>query len=185
MTSHPYMKRLGIKIVARFKQRVIYYLLSHVNSCPLTNVKTSIMKILGGISTTIKLQMLLPALKGLLKDATEYLPDKEQEQDEYNALLVSSFDESSAKSLNDPTGSAWELYTQILRYFFQIGEAPASWGKCITHLRFSGSPSSPRKALTHNLRRGLQSLLNINRQMELCQLLLEFCQRDQNLVSFQ
>ena len=93
-----------------YKQRVLCYLLSHINGCPLINVKVALLKIVDGVSSLAKVQALGPTIEAVLGGGFA----QQDEHAELAALVVSAFDTSSAADLNDPDKPCWSVYEKLL-----------------------------------------------------------------------
>ena len=103
LLSRPYL-------VCRYKQRVLCYLLSHANSCPLLNVKFALLNSLAMVTNEAKAPMLLPTIETLFG-----MQDVSVERFQSLATLtVSAFDESSAAELNVAEKPTWNAYEKLL-----------------------------------------------------------------------
>ncbi|KAI0776755.1 hypothetical protein BD413DRAFT_469201 [Trametes elegans] len=146
------------KRITSYKQRIVCYLLSHVNACPLPNVKVSLLKSLDGVSNAAKAHVLTPTIESLLSEQDVAGSKSHQE---LATLAASSFDVSSAADLNDPEKATWTLYERLLIAALK----DAHWER-------------PRSALLYRLQHGLFAKLNIERKVQLCQTLLRIAAED-------
>ncbi|CDO68790.1 hypothetical protein BN946_scf184989.g56 [Trametes cinnabarina] len=149
------------KKVSGYKQRILCYLLSHVNACPLPNVKVALLRCLDGVSNEAKVQVLLPTIEGLL---TEQVEDNVLQSDVYQDLTTytaAAFDVSAASDINDPDKNTWVVYEQLLTKAFK----DARWER-------------PRTALVHHLQHGLFAKLSMDRKVQLCNKLLYIAVED-------
>ena len=105
--------------VIRYKERIICYLLSHVNCCTLRPLKLSLLRSLEQVSSPAKPQILLPVAEKLAADAKSIERDGDEEA--FISLVLASLDESSVETLNERSGKAWATYTKIVQSFFQSG----------------------------------------------------------------
>ena len=87
-----------------FKQRLLGYVLSHVNACHILSVEVSILGSVTGVSSAVKMRALLGALESLPKTASAPPLQKQ-----YAVLLLSSIDGASVKDLNDEEGGSWTV----------------------------------------------------------------------------
>ncbi|KDQ54552.1 hypothetical protein JAAARDRAFT_135194 [Jaapia argillacea MUCL 33604] len=146
-----------------YKQRVLCYLLSHIASCPLPTVKLGLMRPLADISHYVKVDILLPIIRGLVDDAESKTIVETFGEDfiEYSGLALSVFDVSAVKALNDEKGTVWPVFLSAVHGCFG-----------------SGVLSSSRVTLARSLERGLFAGLTIPRKVEICRLLLELGSKD-------
>ncbi|KAI0920552.1 hypothetical protein AcV5_010550 [Taiwanofungus camphoratus] len=155
--QHLTINKSDSKKQARYKQRVICYLISHVNACQLPGAKLTLLKSIEMVSNENKAQELIPTLQLV----SETMPLRCQTTlpsafyQALSALAVSSFDTSAATYLNDPSKPLWPVFEATLSF-------------CFTH----ESMESTRSAITYQLQHGLFAKLSSERKVELCQMLL-------------
>ncbi|KAI0712775.1 armadillo-type protein [Cerioporus squamosus] len=137
-----------------YKQRVLCYLLSHVNGCPLLKVKIALLKSVDNVSNEAKAQVLLPTIETLEAQDISDVTHRKQVQ-ELATLTVSSFDASSAGDLNNTDKPAWGVYEKVLDLTLKND----IW-------------EHARTALLHRLEHGLFAKLNAERKFQLCQKLI-------------
>ncbi|KAI0742763.1 hypothetical protein C8Q80DRAFT_1221194 [Daedaleopsis nitida] len=141
------------KKTAGYKQRVLCYLLSHVNSCALLHVKTALLRSVDTVSNAAKAQALMPTIEALLG---------EQSVDgQLAALVASAFDASAAADLNDVDKPVWGVYEKVLVTTLK----EARWARA-------------RDALLHRLQHGLFAKLTVDRKSQLCRTLLQIGAED-------
>ena len=97
-------------IDTRYKQRVLCFLLSHVNGCHLVNAKVQLLEAIQGVSSSAKAQTLEPTIQSVLNGEFAAWDGHQQ----LAALVASTFDESVATDLNDPDKNAWAVYEKLL-----------------------------------------------------------------------
>lgn len=101
----------------RYKERVLYYLLSHVNGRSPEAVKLSILRCLQGVFSGKKFLALLPSWETISAPGSTQAGATR----EISVLLLASADETAAKSVNDDNSSAWATYIKTLRHCFHKG----------------------------------------------------------------
>ncbi|KAI0651200.1 hypothetical protein C8Q79DRAFT_1004507 [Trametes meyenii] len=143
------------KKIAGYKQRVLCYLLSHVNSCPILSVKVSLLKSLDGVSNPVKAQVLLPTIEALVDEQALADIVSGKVSSDLATYAVSAFDLSSAEDLNDTAKNTWAVYEKLLSTVLKNDH----WER-------------PRMALLHRLQHGLFGKLSAERKVQLCQNLL-------------
>ncbi|KAH9943771.1 hypothetical protein B0H21DRAFT_877669 [Amylocystis lapponica] len=159
--EHLAESKTDTKRQAGYKQRIMCYLLSHVNACPIQLAKLAILKSIQSVSGLVKHQVLLPTIQAVfeeLSSAGESILLNPFYQD-FPPLLVSSFDASSASDLNDSTKPSWPAFERVLRLCFQIDRVGTS-----------------RAVLEQNLQRGLFTRLSMERKAHVCRALLDMGQ---------
>ncbi|OSX58041.1 hypothetical protein POSPLADRAFT_1154787 [Postia placenta MAD-698-R-SB12] len=97
---------------AGYKQRIMCYLLSHVNACQLPDFKLSLLKSVELTSSEVKARMLLPTVQEHM-DGSHQSPDSQAQA--VLPIVMSSFDDSSVADLNDTSKSTWAIYEQIVQ----------------------------------------------------------------------
>ncbi|KAI0369251.1 hypothetical protein BV20DRAFT_968110 [Pilatotrama ljubarskyi] len=150
--------------VIAYKRRVLCYLLSHVNGCPLSNVKRLLLRSLDGVSSEVKAQMLSPTLEALVSEQWVQEISSNTAQQELATYAVSAFDASAAADLNDSEKPIWDMYEKLLSTTIRIGQ----WDR-------------PRAALLRRLQHGLLAKLTMERKVQLCQTLLRIAVEDESL----
>ena len=111
-------------LLTRYRQRILCYILSHVNGCQLPNARISLLQAIEDISDSVKSRTLLPALHALTDDtASEKLRGTFGLRfEEYSTLVVSSLDSSAVPDLNDSTINLWLTFLSLIRSQFRPGE---------------------------------------------------------------
>ncbi|KAI1789700.1 hypothetical protein LXA43DRAFT_1019967 [Ganoderma leucocontextum] len=87
-----------VRTYLEYKQRILCYLLSHVNCCPLLNFKVALLKSVDSVSNEAKAQ-----------DAS-----KRHKLQDLATFAVSSFDALSAGDMNDTEKPTWDVYLKVL-----------------------------------------------------------------------
>ena len=142
-------------------------------SCGLPEVQLFLVTLLEQVSDPAKAEALLPTIQALT--------NKEQASDceklfgphfeEFATAIVSALDLSVSKRLTDPSGTLWPVFLDTMRFYFQPGRYWSSdYGA--SYLICSGSLTLPREALSKNLQSGLFSRLSLDRQTEICELII-------------
>ncbi|KAI9060150.1 hypothetical protein FKP32DRAFT_1760434 [Trametes sanguinea] len=149
------------KKITGYKQRILCYLLSHVNACPLPDVKAALLKSLDGVSSEAKVQVLMPSVDRLLAGKVEETLPSSQVYQDLATYAAGAFDVSAAPDLNDHDKNTWTVYEQVL-------------AKALT----DGQWERPRATLLHNLQHGLFAKLSMERKIQLCQKLLRIAVED-------
>ncbi|KAI0311668.1 hypothetical protein OF83DRAFT_1068421 [Amylostereum chailletii] len=147
------------KKIATYKQRVICFILSHANTCALPVVKLSLLRMLENVSDAAKARTLATSLQSLSDEAKvqAWTAIFGPRFEEFVTLHLAVFDGTSVPDLNDPSSGLWAALLGALRFYFRDGASP-----------------SPRQKLVQVLEREVAPRLSLERQLELCQLLLEF-----------
>ncbi|KAI0354312.1 hypothetical protein OH77DRAFT_530067 [Trametes cingulata] len=161
--EHLSHSRTDSKKTTGYKQRVLCYLLSHVNACPLVDVKISLLRSLDGVSSELKAQVLSPTIDFLASDEGVQAIPSSAAQQALATYAVSAYDASAAGDLNDPEKPMWATYEKLLSTSIRNGR----WG-------------SPRAALLHRLQQGLFPKLTMERKVQLCQTLLRIAVEDES-----
>ncbi|KAI0070967.1 hypothetical protein K474DRAFT_1669523 [Panus rudis PR-1116 ss-1] len=140
-----------------YKKRVLCYILSHVNACPLPVVRQTLLESVAAVSSPVKAEVLLPTIQALVDNLAgpNIVPKFGDRYESFATLVVSTFDRAASDCLNQADGTAWSAFEQAILYFFR-----------------SSSHSGPRKAIAQQIRSGLFVGLNLERKIEVCQLLL-------------
>ncbi|KAI8990419.1 armadillo-type protein [Trametes punicea] len=159
--EHLGQSKTDSKKTAGYKQRILCYLLSHVNACPLPQMKFALLKSLDGVSNEAKARVLMPTIETLASEqATRDLPPGGIMED-LVVYAVSAFDSTAAADLNNDGKTAWAVYDKLLTKALKDGH----WER-------------PCTALLHRLQHGLFSKLSLERKMQLCQRLLRIAVED-------
>ena len=93
---------------ARYKQRILCYLLSHSISCPSLHMSINILEILQQVSDAVKLETLLPSIKIHLAQTSHQQADAKLKL-QYLGIALNAFDSSVAKDLNNEKSEAWPV----------------------------------------------------------------------------
>ncbi|KAH9837712.1 armadillo-type protein [Rhodofomes roseus] len=144
------------KKVAGYKQRIVFYLLSHVNACPMPNVKLAILRSLETTSSGSKCQALQPTLEHLSEVVPPSLEVVDKDTEDIFVLATSSFDASAVAELNESTKTTWSVFEQCLR-------------TCLLNRGLKVA----RAAIIRNVQQVVRSRLSVDRQEQLCQFLLD------------
>ncbi|KAG6902641.1 hypothetical protein C0995_013766 [Termitomyces sp. Mi166 len=149
--EHLGRNKIDKKKIAEYKHRVLCFIVSHVNAFALPPAQISLLRSIEAISDSAKAEILLPTIKSLLasKKRDAMLRD-------LTDLVMSCFDASVAKDLNEEKSTVWDVYISVVRFHF----AP-------------NAPLSSQKIIARFLEHGLFSALSIERKISLCNLLLE------------
>ncbi|KAL6308934.1 hypothetical protein BKA93DRAFT_724934 [Sparassis latifolia] len=150
------------------KQRIMCYLLSHVNACPALHVQRSLLKSLELAPNMVKSQVLLPTLQKVLDKLSRVTraEDVDQLYQDFSSLIVSSFDRSAASDLNDQSKPVWSTFEQVLTVCFS-----------------NESFTAMKLALVSNVQSGLFAKLSAERKVDLCRVLLEIGGQQANSTS--
>ncbi|KZT03292.1 uncharacterized protein LAESUDRAFT_744673 [Laetiporus sulphureus 93-53] len=143
-----------------FKQRIVCYLLSHVNACQLAYIKLHLLQSLETTSSEVKCQILLPSIETAI-DNVDSATSIDASSQELIAHLASSFDASGAADLNDASKSTWPTFEKLLRSCFG-----------------NTSLSAARRTLAYQLEHGLFTKLSSERKVDLCDILIDISVND-------
>jgi U3 small nucleolar RNA-associated protein 10 len=106
----------------RYRQRVLCFILSHVNATGSSSAKLALLRSLASVSDSVKAELLVPTMQSLIRDpstvhgqATLFGPCAE----DLAILVVSSFDDSAANDLNDQESLLWAVFLRVLRHYFK------------------------------------------------------------------
>ncbi|EAU87657.2 hypothetical protein CC1G_09118 [Coprinopsis cinerea okayama7 len=136
---------------SEYRKRVLCYLLSHINAVSSPDVRVSLLRSVQSVQDKAKLQLLLPTIQSLLVPGGVY-------SEELASSLVSSFNSSTSRDLNDTAKPYWKVFTDVLRKYLPLG------------------PTNPISGvLAAGLLQGLFEKLDQQRKIELCDVLLEIC----------
>lgn len=106
-----------------YRQRVLCYLLSHVNSCPLPSVKVALLRSLDSVSNEVKAQILMPTIEGLISERGVQDVAATKVYQDLTTYAVSAFDASATADINDQEKPAWALYEKVLLTSLRDGMA--------------------------------------------------------------
>ncbi|KAJ8482003.1 hypothetical protein ONZ51_g5640 [Trametes cubensis] len=149
------------KKVSGYKQRILCYLLSHVNACPIVDVKASLLRSLDGVVNEAKAQVLVPTFEALLGEDEAFSLASSTMLQDIATYAASAFDATAAHDINDADKATWALYERML-------------AKAISDVHWA----RPRDALLHRLQHGLFAKLSVERKVQLCQKLLRIAIED-------
>ncbi|EGO02920.1 hypothetical protein SERLA73DRAFT_102973 [Serpula lacrymans var. lacrymans S7.3] len=142
---------------AKYKRRVLCFLLSHVIACPSPAAKIALLRSIEDVADSSKSRLLFPHMKELAEKSDLLSESFGSTFNDYVTLLVAACLTVSAADLNDQkSDSAWPTFISSLRYHFQ-----------------SNSPSSTRQLFSGALQNGLYNSLSFERQTEICNVLLQ------------
>lgn len=99
-----------------YKQRIMFYLMSHVNACPIVSVKIALLQSLETTVNESKHQALSPTLERLSKaviPAMETVDKKDIE--ELFVLATATIDSTAVPELNDTKKAMWSMFEGFLR----------------------------------------------------------------------
>lgn len=116
-------------------QRVLCYLLSHVNGSLLINLKLCILRSVDEISDLVKAQTLLSALTALTDHKqSEEMARRfgEREFEEFETLVVRSLDVATVGELNGDDSRMWGILVGLVKRYMRPGES-------YSNTRFSSS----------------------------------------------
>lgn len=124
-----YLSSIFPHAVNSYKQRVVCYLLSHVNACQLPALQIALLRSLAAVSNGVKAQMLTPSLQVLSKDIASATVDilSRSTYQEHASLLVSSLDVTAVNDLNDADKPLWSIFTDLIRISLCKGTQPLTY----------------------------------------------------------
>ncbi|KAF4611649.1 hypothetical protein D9613_003824 [Agrocybe pediades] len=142
---------------ADYKNRVVCYLLSHINATSSEIIQISLLKSIATITNKAKVQILAPTIELLVARAeSEDVPvSNAPSSEELTTRVLSCYDTASAQYVNEST-SAWDLFVRVVRAYFR-----------------SGAALSSQEALAHGFETGLFNSLNQQRKQAICDVLLD------------
>ncbi|KAL1745319.1 armadillo-type protein [Schizophyllum fasciatum] len=144
------------KKVTEYKHRVLCFLLSHVDVFVLPQAQIALLSALELVPSAEKATILRPTIRSLVRKVPTYIANVYGDALEtFTALVVASFDASSASSLSQADSELWPDYVQTINQVF------------------SGCFKTAREAITRSLEQGLFKGLSSERQIQLCEALLE------------
>ncbi|KAF8999772.1 hypothetical protein BDQ17DRAFT_1360346 [Cyathus striatus] len=132
------------KRISEYKHRVLCCLLTHITALPMQKSQCQLLESLSTVTDQAKAQILLPAIRSV---AASPISDSNSEQ--YASMLLSSFNSSVAVPL-------WNVFVSALRTYFK----PDTSGVL-------------QSVLARSLQKGLFENLSKERQIELCEILIE------------
>ncbi|TRM63291.1 hypothetical protein BD626DRAFT_496170 [Schizophyllum amplum] len=145
------------KKVTEYKRRVLCFLLSHVDVFVLPQAQIALLRALELVPSPEKATLLRPTICALVRKLPAYLANVYGSTlEEFTALIVGSFDTSTAADLSKVDNDLWPDYVQTIKHVFSAGQSKA-----------------PRDAVARALVQGLFDALNTERQVELCEVLLD------------
>lgn len=107
-------------LIFRYKNRVLCYLLSHINAHSLSTAQLALLKSISAGSDVAKAQLLAPTIRSLVSgQLDDYFNAVDLE--EFARLLAATFDESVASELNNAQSVLWDVFCLTLRYCFRSG----------------------------------------------------------------
>ncbi|KAL1725845.1 hypothetical protein EV714DRAFT_255460 [Schizophyllum commune] len=144
------------KKAAGYKHRVLCFLLSHVDAFVLPQAQIALLSALELVPSAEKATILRPTIRSLVHKVPTYLANVYGDTlEKFTALVVSSFDASTADALSQADNELWMDYVQTVQYVF------------------TGHFKAPRDAVASALEQGLFEGLSSERQAELCEVLLD------------
>jgi U3 small nucleolar RNA-associated protein 10 len=108
----------------RYKHRVLCYLLSHINALNIPNAQIALLKAIEAISDGAKAHVLLPTIHILLSPSALAANENNSQLTELSDLVISCFDVSTAKDLNNEQDMLWDTFVAVLRVVFRSGQSP-------------------------------------------------------------
>lgn len=142
---------------SRYKNSIMYYLLSHVNALNLGSARIEILRSLSLVSSSVKAISLLPSIEALEKHKGDIA---------LTCLLVSSIDASSSVQLNGAEGELWNVYLQVLQHYLQ-----------------PNSDAAPREIILRILETEIFAKLGYERQVAICETVIGIVARESDAVS--
>ncbi|PCH43122.1 hypothetical protein WOLCODRAFT_121527 [Wolfiporia cocos MD-104 SS10] len=157
--EHLSTSKSDTKKQASYKQRIMFYLLSHVNACQILDVRLFILKSVEPASNEAKCQVLAPTIQQMLDNCADNVP--------LFPFIVSAFDSSAAGELNDAQNPAWSAFERTLR----------------SGLMNVAGPASAKSIMIEQIRNGLYERLSLDRKSELCCILVDVGIQDADAVA--
>ena len=107
----------------RYKDNVLCYLLSHVNSVSSPEIQRRLLNLVDGIPHSLKAELLLPLLQVLVDEThPERLVSRfGSNLESITSSVVSSLDNSIASSLNEQDSTLWPIFLASLRSYLRTG----------------------------------------------------------------
>ncbi|KZT68072.1 hypothetical protein DAEQUDRAFT_348588 [Daedalea quercina L-15889] len=164
--EHLSMVKGDAKKVASYKQHIVFYLSSHVNACPMSNVKLSLLRSLETVTSDSKCQALKPTLEHLSEAASPVAEAVDSDAEDLFVLATAAFDASAVAELNDVSKPTWSTFE-----------------KCLRNCLLDRGLKVARQAFIRNVQRMVRSRLSTDRQEQLCQLLLDVAGQSSTAVS--
>ncbi|KAG2757731.1 hypothetical protein P692DRAFT_20824545 [Suillus brevipes Sb2] len=141
---------------AKYRRRVICYLLSHAVTHPVPEARISIMSSVEDVSDTAKSHMVISAMETLAKDSAPTSKSFGINFHRYTALVASTFLSVPVGDLNaGPENSVWEIFGLALQTYFKPNAIAAV-----------------RKLFSDALEERLFAHLDMTRQAQICDILL-------------
>ncbi|EMD35136.1 hypothetical protein CERSUDRAFT_107124 [Gelatoporia subvermispora B] len=160
--QHLTSSRTDSKKETAYKQRILCYLLSHVIASHLPYMKLLLLDSLKAVSSSVKLQMLLPSIQKLVQNVPE---GHDEFFEQFASLSFRSFD-ATVVSYLESEGSSWSTFEQVLRLCYEDARL-----------------SSPRASVAVGMRHGLFAKLRLENQAKVCHLLLVCGIKNLDMVS--
>lgn len=92
---------------------------------------------------------------------------------EFLLALTRSFDKNAAKALNDKEGTLWQIFVRVLRACLAKGKYQVARIHVLLMITFTGAQYFLNTVFEETLRGGLFRKLSYERQITMCQLLLD------------
>ncbi|KAG2151035.1 uncharacterized protein EDB93DRAFT_318060 [Suillus bovinus] len=141
---------------AKYRRRVICYLLSHAVTHPVPEARISIMISVEDVSDTARSHMVMPAMETLIKDPGPISELFGVNFHRYTALVASTFLSVPVGDLNTGTeNSIWHIFSLALQTYFKPNAIAAV-----------------RKLFSDALEERLFAHLDVTRQAQICDILL-------------
>ncbi|KAG1761179.1 hypothetical protein EDD22DRAFT_897736 [Suillus occidentalis] len=141
---------------AKYRRRVICYLLSHAVTHPVPEARISIMSSVEDVSDTAKSHMVISAMETLVKDSVSISKLFGINFHRYTALVASTFLSVPVGDLDaGPENSVWEIFSLALQSYFK-----------------PNAITTVRKLFSDALEERLFAHLDMTRQAQICDILL-------------
>ncbi|KAF9238673.1 hypothetical protein BU15DRAFT_88298 [Melanogaster broomeanus] len=142
---------------AKYKRRVICFLLSHVITHPVPSARIALLRSIEVVADFSKSQMLLPVVKDLTRDSASISQTFGSSFEEYMLLVVAGFLSTTPADLTTPNDNeTWPTFVGNLRLYFQ-----------------SNSGTSARMLYANALEQRLFAGLDLEKRLEVCTVLLQ------------
>ncbi|KLO17716.1 hypothetical protein SCHPADRAFT_845947 [Schizopora paradoxa] len=135
---------------AKYKQRILCFLLSHVVSLPSKQTKIGLLRCLKEVHNSVKLHMLAATLNESLKLGENLL---EGETCDTVLLGLSAFDSTCVKDLSADQSTSWSLLLNCIKSFHRLGQANLLWTSLLSNIGtiYSALPNSRQHDLCMTL----------------------------------
>ncbi|EIW76657.1 hypothetical protein CONPUDRAFT_168479 [Coniophora puteana RWD-64-598 SS2] len=145
---------------AKYRRRVLCYLLSHVLAHPCPGAKLVLLEALGDVTDATQAEMLLPAVNQFAQNPESFAKGmRPSDLQEYSSLIVHGFLMVPAEDLNEADGEesneAWKVFVGALETAFH-----------------SNAPVTVRTLFGDEIEKHLFSKLNLERQVDICTIML-------------